>query len=192
MLSSELVTAAATVLIAITGVVALVYAAMQLKQGHDDEKIKHLLEFNKEFDSEPMTIYRRTVAARRLEGIRYPPEAYRLLDFFETIGRLEQRGYLDDVDIWAMFSYWMFNIYEDFRGAIEEVQDDDRNYYKNSCALLEKLYKIDKKHGSASFRPSADEIKSFWEDEAQSLSWSTITTVKQEEPAGKTEEAESE
>ena len=56
-----------------------------------------------------MTKWRRVVAEKRLKGITFPvDEALRLLDFFETIGLLVRRGYLDESDVWSTFSYWMF------------------------------------------------------------------------------------
>jgi hypothetical protein len=50
---ADTVTAGATFTIAATGVWALIYAARQLKQSREDEKVRRLVEFSKEFDSEP-------------------------------------------------------------------------------------------------------------------------------------------
>ena len=111
----DVVGAAATWAIAITGVVALIYASRQLKQARETEKVKHLVEFTREFDSEAMSKWRKIVAEQRLKGVDYPDEAQRLLDFLETLGLLVRRGYLDDNDVWSTFGYWMFNIYTDFR-----------------------------------------------------------------------------
>lgn len=128
-LLTEAVSAVATVIIAGTGVWALIYASKQLNQSRETEKVKHLVEFTREFDSEPMSKWRKTVAEERLKGVNYPEEGQRLLDFFETIGLLVRRGYLDENDVWSTFSYWMFNIYADFREDIEQMRRDDESYY---------------------------------------------------------------
>jgi hypothetical protein len=163
----DVVGAAATWVIAITGVVALIYASRQLKQARETEKVKHLVEFTREFDSDAMSKWRKIVAEQRLKGVGYPDEAQRLLDFFETIGLLVRRGYLDDNDVWGTFGYWMFNIYTDFREDIEQFQRDDDTYYQDSCELLERLRQIEHKKGCNDDRPSRDEITEFWEDEAK-------------------------
>jgi hypothetical protein len=167
-------TAASTAVIALTGVVALIYARQQLKQARETEKVKHLVDFNWEFDSEPMTKWRRIVAEKRLGGVTFPDEALRLLDFFETIGLLVRRGYLDESDVWSTFSYWMFYIYADFRSDIEQIQRGDKNYYSDSCELLERLGEIEKEMGSSDDRPSQEEIRDFWEEEAKIVPGSPI------------------
>lgn len=173
-LIAECIDAGATAVIAVTGVWALIYAHRQLNQAHEDEKVRHLVEFNKEFDCEPMASYRRVVAEKRLKGISFPPEASKILDFFETIGLLVSRGYLDENDVWSTFSYWMFNVYADFRDDIEQMQRDDGNYYNEFCELVQSLREIEKQEGSSDDRPSKDEILDFWKDEAQTIAGSPI------------------
>lgn len=163
----DAVGACATVVIAGTGVWALIYAHLQLKQSRDSEMVKHLVEFIREFDSEPMTTWRKRVAEQRQKGIAYPDEAQHLLDFFETIGLLVRRGYLDVDDVWSSFSYWMFNIYADFRDDIEQMQRDDESYYSDSTDLLERLREIEHDENCNDDRPSRDEIAEFWKDEAE-------------------------
>ena len=166
---AECTTAAATVVIAVTGVWALSYAYRQLRQASEAEKVKHLVEFIQQFECEPMTLYRKTVADKRLEGTAYPPEAQKILGFFETIGLLVRRGYLDEEDVWNSFSYWMFYIYADFRDDIEQEQRLDKNYYVDFCELLKRLHEIEEEKGSSDDRPSTEEIIEFWEDESDSI-----------------------
>lgn len=173
-LLADAVRAVATAIIAVTGVCALIYASKQLNQAREAERVKHLVEFNREFDSEPMSNWRKIVAEQRLKGVGYPDEAQRLLDFFATIGLLVRRGYLDEDDVWSTFSYWMFNIYADFREDIEQMQRDDKNYDLDSCELLERLREIEHEMGSKDDRPSRDEIREFWEDEAKVVPGSPI------------------
>src|ERR1700693_722834 len=61
----------------------------QLKQAHQADQIQHLLELVREFDQEPMATYRKRLAYKRLNTKEDDPlELYRVLDFFETGGRL--------------------------------------------------------------------------------------------------------
>jgi hypothetical protein len=171
---ADFVAAGSTLVIAGTGVWALIYAHRQLTESRETEKVRHLVDFNKEFDSEPMATYRKAVAEGRLKGDAFPPQAIKLLDFFETIGLLVSRGYLDGYDVWSTFSYWMFNIYSDFRDEIDQIRRDDENYYGDFCDLIEVLRKIEKENGGSDDRPSRDEIKDFWEDEAATIAGSPI------------------
>jgi hypothetical protein len=173
-LVTDVVGAAATSVIAITGVVALIYASKQLKQAREAEKVKHLIEFIREFDSEPMTTWRKRVAEQRQKDVEYPDDTQHLLDFFETIGLLVRRGYLEVDDVWSSFSYWMFNIYADFREDIEQMQREDDSYYSDSTDLLEHLRKIEHDENGNGDRPSREEITEFWEDEAKIVPGSPI------------------
>jgi hypothetical protein len=84
-----------------------------------------------------------------------------------VLKRKELHGsYLDAHDVWNTFSNWMFSIYATFRGDIEQMQREDTNYYTDFCALLERLRTIEHEEGSDSDRPSREEIKEFWQDEA--------------------------
>ncbi len=170
----DCVGAAATFVIACTGVWALIYAHLQLKQARESEKVRHLVDFVEQFESEPMALYRRTVAEKRIRGTVCPPEAQKILDFFEIVGLLVRRGYLDVDDVWSSFGYWMFNIYADFRNDIEQIQRDDESYYRDSCDLLEKLREIEKHKGCSDDRPSKEEILDFWRDEAKTIVGSPI------------------
>jgi hypothetical protein len=160
------VTAIATAVLALTSIVALVYAIMQLSQAKQSDKIRHLLSFVNEFEREPISGWRRTTAKKRLAGEEYPDEAQDILNFFETIGLLVRRGFLDIHDVWSSFSYWMFNVHADFRDDIEQEQREDGSYYLDFCNLVEGLRKVEAEEEGKGDRPSKDEISEFWEDEA--------------------------
>lgn len=172
-MTADWTTAWATVAIAFTSIVALIYAAFQLKQSRDIERVKHLVEFSQEFEQVPMTVYRKAVADKRAKGVECFFETQNILNFLETIGLLERRGYLNAEDVWNNFGYWMFNIYADFRDDIEQEQKDDPTYYEDFCRLVERIRKIEKKKGGTDDRPSKEEIKEFWQDEAETAAIGT-------------------
>ncbi len=156
-----------TAVIASTGIAALRYAKQQLTQSHESDKVRHLLKLIDELDGDSMARYRKSVAEKRLRGTVYPAEAQRLLDFCETVALLEKRGYLDLNDVWASFSYWMFNIYADFRVDIEQERRADPTYYEDFCGLIEQLRAVEKQKGRKEDHPSPTEIREFWQDEAK-------------------------
>jgi hypothetical protein len=168
------ITAACYVLIAGTGVWALVYAKQQLKQARESEKVHHLVRFIEQFENEPMAGYRKALAEKRLKGTSYPPEAQYVLNFFETIGLLVRRGYLDADDVWSSFAYWMFNVYADLREDIEQEQRDDETYFGDFCSLIETLRKIEKDEGCSDDHPSREEIRDFWRDESKLTAGSPV------------------
>jgi hypothetical protein len=164
---AETWTAISTTVLSGTSIVALIFAMAQLRQGRQSDRIKHLLTLVNEFECDPIAGYRRETARKRIAGEDYPAEAQDLLNFFETIGLLVKRKYLDVHDVWDIFAYWMFNIYSDFRVDIEQEQREDETYYKNFCTLIDKLRKIEQSEHGTSDRPSPEEIMEFWEEEAK-------------------------
>ena len=71
----------------------------RLRKPASRPQIQHLLTLVNEFDQEPMATYRRGFAQKRLSHKDDDPiELYRILDFFETVGLLVNRGYLNEED----------------------------------------------------------------------------------------------
>lgn len=187
---AECAAALFTAIIAATGIWALVYASRQLKQARESEKMQHLLRFIEQFEHPPMANYRKAVADQRIKGIAYPPEAQEILNFFETIGLLVRRGYLDVDDVWSSFAYWMFNVYGDFRDDIEQEQRDDESYYQDFCALMELLRKIEKEEGGKDDRPSKEDIIEFWKDELRTMAGAPVRRRRSRKAKDKAENPE--
>src|SRR6266404_8408304 len=164
-MSAEWVTALFTGVIAVTGGLALIYAKSQLKQARDSDRVQHLLELLRQFETEPLVSSRKGVAAKKLKGVSDPPELDNILNFFETIGTLVKRGYLDEHDVWSSFSYWMFNVFADARESIEQEQKDDSTYYSDFVSLMGKMSKIEAAEHGLADRPSQEELKEFWQYE---------------------------
>jgi len=162
-----------TVVLAVTAVCALVYAIKQLRQARDSERVQHLLRFVEQFDTPPFADIRRSLAAKRLQGDDDPPELENILDFFETIGLLVRRDFLDAHDVWCSFSYWIFSVFSDFRDFVEQEQKDDPTYYRDFTSLVERLREIEKSEHGTSDRPSKEEIEEFWGYESKLTAGST-------------------
>jgi hypothetical protein len=152
-------------IIALTSIVALVFAAWQIRRARKLAQIQHLLQIDREFTGEALVSYRTELARKRLKGEAEPMELYRVLDFFETIGLLVRRGYLDAYDVWSMYSHWMFNVYADFKSLISEYRLEDSSYYAEFASLLKELERIEHQESGKLNPPTKEEIDEFWEEE---------------------------
>ena len=164
---AEWITALCTVLMACTAVTALLYAHWQLKQDREEAQVGRLLGELHKYDEEPMVGYRRQYAEERLKGVSEPAARYQLLDFFETIGLLVDRGYLDETDVWENFGYSVFPLYADSRDTIGEEQKDDPAYYIHFISLAERMQAVEKaQHGNVRAMTKED-FQEFWQDETK-------------------------
>lgn len=141
----------------------------QITEAREEAEIQHLVTFVNQFDQEPMASYRKTLALKRLRNESDPTELYRLLDFFETIATLTQRGYLNETDVWKEFGYWILHL-----DADPEVKDDLKwelenrpNEYPGFTQLLDTLRRIDLDHHGKGTDFSPDEVKQFYSEESQ-------------------------
>lgn len=141
----------------------------QITETRDEAQIQHLVTFVNQFDQEPMASYRKTLALKRLRNESDPPELYDILNFFETIATLTQRGYLNETDVWKEFGYWILHL-----DADAEVQADldwewknEPNEYRDFRQLLETLKRIDAQNNGKVSNFSSDDLKEFYTGESQ-------------------------
>lgn len=166
-------------ILAVTAVGALWYARDQIRETRQDSEvqikasrqqaqIQHLLTLVNEFNQEPMLTYRRGLAQKRLSNKDSDPtESYRVLDFFETVGLLVNRGYLNEEDVWEEFGLWILSINADskIRSNVERERKDDPTVYANYQSLVERMQRIDAaRHGTSSHK-SQEEVMDFYRDE---------------------------
>jgi hypothetical protein len=153
-------------ILATTSFFALLFVAWQIRRARKQAQIQHLLQIDHEFTGDALVAYSSELAKKRLKGDPEPAELYRILDFFETVGLLVRRRYLDSYDVWSMYSHWMFNVYADFEIVITEYREQDSAYYAEFVRLLKKMEKIEKRESGSLSPPAKVEIISFWEEEA--------------------------
>lgn len=165
--TADRLTAFFTATIAVTGVVALVYAHLQLREAHQEAQIQHLMAFDLQYRQEPMISYRKAYGTKRLAGVEDPPEEYEIVDFFETIGLLVNHGYLRDTDVWETFGTEIVPLYYDARDGIEQDQKKDPTEYSNFVWLAERVESIEREHHGPLVKPSKEDVKGFWEDETE-------------------------
>jgi hypothetical protein len=164
---TEWLTVVFTGIIAITGVWALIYASGQIRLARDEAQVQHVLTVENEWKAEPIATYRRVCAQKRLAGVYESDEEVELLNFFETVALLANRGYLKDTDVWETFSLDIFSLYADDREGIEQDRKEDPNDYANLLLVIPRLEAIDvSRHGFAT-KPSKSELREYWMTESK-------------------------
>jgi hypothetical protein len=179
-------------ILAATAMGALWYARAQIKETREDSEvqikearhqaqIQHLLTLENEFDQEPMATYRRGFAAKRLaRNDDDPMELYKVLNFFDTVGLLVDRGYLDEEDVWSVFGYWIFNVNSDSEMRAN-IEDDRKRYpyvYTAYLSLVSRMERIDAAHHGPGSQISKDELMEFYREELTIVGGTPINTHK--------------
>jgi hypothetical protein len=171
-------TAISTGLLAVTTMGAVWYARGLITETREDSQIQHLLVLVNEFDQEPMATYRKGLANKRVNTKDDDPlELYRVLDFFETIGRLVDRGYLNEEDVWNEFGYWVLHLNADseMRKNVDYEQQHHPNEYTVYLRLVARLQRIDAAHGGNPSSLSTKDAMDFYREELTIVGGAPIT-----------------
>lgn len=162
---TDWLTAISAVVTALTALGAVCYAHFQLSNSRSEARIQHLLTFCHAYLSEPMTEYRVAAAEKYLAGETDSSEMYEVANFFEQIGLLVDRGYLDEKDAWEMFGYAVVPLFESCSGWISELKQKDRNAYTHLGTLYARLVKTERKNGGHEFNLSKSALDKYWASE---------------------------
>ncbi len=177
-------------ILAVTAVGALWYARdqiketreeseVQIKEARQEAEVQHLLALVNQFDQEPMATYRRALAQKRLKREDEDPmELYRLLDFFETVGLLVNRGYLDEEDVWSEFGHWILTLNADseMRANVDYEQRRDPTEYAVYLSLVGRLQRVDTAHHGTASRISKEGVMAFYREELTIVGGTPIRT----------------
>jgi hypothetical protein len=163
--SPESWTAVFSGVLAVIALVALPVGYWQLQDYRAESQVQHLLALEEKFSRDPMLTNRRALAEKRLKKEEDPDELYPVLDFFETVGLLVRRGYLDESDVWNTFGYPAFVLNADARQIIEQDQREDPTMYAEFVGLVQRLERIEAENHGASAHPSREEIDDYWKQE---------------------------
>ncbi len=99
---------------------------------------------------------------------------WEVLNFFESVGLLLKRGYLDKEDAWEMFSCYVFPLHATTSALIDDYRKNDVNTLTNFTYLFEALVGVEKSHNGISQCPSASDLARFWKGEANILAGSPM------------------
>jgi hypothetical protein len=177
MLKPEWLTATFTLGIAVTGVYALHYAQVQIRdvrdqaqvqirEARDEAKVQHLVSLDTEFWNEPLLTYRKLCAQKRQKSIKDPNEEDAQLQFFDKVALLANHGYLADEDVYDRFAYNILSLYGDDKENIDEERKYDQTNYTNLLQLIPRLESIDKDRNGTLAKPTKDDLRDYWQQEA--------------------------
>lgn len=167
------ITAMATVLVAMTGIVAVVFAVVQIREFREEAKIQHLEDRIKEYDSPRFLAIRKALAEKRIDTVQKrlnqldpdnePDELDEEMDFCDDLGLLVSRGALSRNDVWSVFSTWLFVLHTDARPVIDEARKDGPAYYGNCTDLVKSMEPIEEKENNGNDdHPSESDIYQFY------------------------------
>src|SRR5215472_11004820 len=100
---TEIIVAAGTWALVI---VTVLLVRGQLSVAKEQRKIQLYLELRKEFDG-PLISARKLLARQLLDGVPHDKINEPVMNFFEDMGMLVRRGYIDGNMIWETFSYYV-------------------------------------------------------------------------------------
>lgn len=159
------------------GTWALVAATLWLVKGQvsmakEQLKIQLYLELRKEFDGHSLLSAREIFAGQLLDGKPYAEMNQAVLTFFEDLGMLFRRDYLDREMIWDTFGYFVkmwWSASKDYIAKERAIYGGDTFFFRDFQFLVERLSEDDVKKRCkprAELEPSASDIKAFLETEA--------------------------
>jgi hypothetical protein len=129
------------------------------------QSVELLLKLEDRFDNDEFRKIRKRAAKKLLKGDLY--SAGKILDFFETIGLLLERGVLDKDMVWSSFDYWIRAYTQAADAHIKRVQNQDPTTWTYVCSLRKSMDEVQMKFGKTQFPPlTTKEIKEFLLDES--------------------------
>jgi hypothetical protein len=159
----------ATLVIAVGGLGALIFAWFQIREMRDEARVQRLTELVDKYDGTDRVALRRSLALKRIDQTQKrlrpldindaPIELYDELDFCDDLGILTERGYLDRHDVWSEFSNWLFYLYADARPLLDAEQKDSPAEYRECTNLVESIRPIERQEDAGSDdHPTEEEL----------------------------------
>ncbi|MGA7895862.1 MAG: hypothetical protein WCA49_21785 [Candidatus Sulfotelmatobacter sp.] len=171
----EKITAISTFVLAITGPAALMFTGWQIREARNAAQVQHEDELVRRWDYE-MGDVRKALALKRLDPKREAllpldvestqVEMETILDFYEHMDVMVDRGYVDKNDVWRDFSSDMFPFYADAHAYIDQAEKDSPSTWFGFTELMEDMRKEEiSDNDGAEDHPSPEDILSFYQYE---------------------------
>jgi len=144
----------------------------QLLIAREQMKVELQLKREEEFDSHRLISARATLARQLLASTRHEDINEDLLNFFETVGMLLSRKYLDAEMAGVAFSYYGIRWWiacKDYIVEERKRKDNDDSLFSEFQSLVEVFYKYEMKIRGKSrveIEPTASAIQTFLREEA--------------------------
>lgn len=167
----EAITAIFTLILAGATISALVFSWQQISEFREAERVHQLVEQKRWFNSPEFRAVRRSLGFQRLDGQgklkpiqadAAPQEMYDVLNYFDEIGLLEKKGYLNAEDVWFELGDWAFNFNEDGKLVIAHERQEDPYAYRNFERLVTTLQEIEIAKKGKPRQPTKEELEDFY------------------------------
>ena len=145
---------------------AVFYAQKQINEAKSESQVEHILTLQRQYEQEPLVTYRKRLAEEKLKGQQEPGDLYKVLDFFETVGELVDRHYLDETDVWDAFAYPILILNADNGTMIQEYRQSDPAAYEEFTSMVRQLQQTESEHNGALQHISPDDIREFYQEES--------------------------
>jgi hypothetical protein len=146
----------------------------QLSTAKEQRSTRLFLELRKQFDRDPLSSARKAFAAELLDGKPHDEiHQQDILTFFEDMGMLCRRKYLDREMVWDTFGYFIkmwWSACRDYTAKERAKLNGDPFFFRDFEYLVEQICEDDVKQRRktrAALEPSQSEVKAFLETEAQ-------------------------
>jgi hypothetical protein len=144
----------------------------QLSVAREQLRVQFYLELRKQFDS-PLLRERKLLAQQLKAGAAHDEINERVLDFFEDLGMLVRRNYIDREMVWDTFSYYAkgwWSACKDYITVERADKGGDPTLFSDFGDLVEMIYVDEmKKRGKmrAELEPSPLALQRFLDDEGR-------------------------
>lgn len=143
----------------------------QVMLGQTDLKVRLQMSFEEKFGGSNMIEERKKLAGQIIGQTKHEDIQEPILNFFESIGILLRRKYLDREMVWAGFAFYAIRWWSASKDYIFEERrrkNNDNTIFEDFNYLIDELYKIEMQKRSltrAELEPSQDDIKRFLDEE---------------------------
>jgi hypothetical protein len=145
---------------------------IQLSTAAEQRKLQLYLELRKEFDSPPLRNARSLFARQLLDCRPHNEMQQEILTFFEDMGMLVRRNYLDREMVWDTFGYlakmW-WSACKEYIATEKSYLDDNPFAFADFTYLVDQIYQDDVRKlrkSRAELEPIPSKVKLFLETEA--------------------------
>ena len=143
----------------------------QSQTSRNELKVKFQMSLEDRFEGPPMVAARKRLAEQLLSNAPYKEIQDDVMNFFESVGVLLRRGYLDKEMAWVGFGYYGIRWWRACKEYIFEERDrkeGDQTIFAEFQSLVEKLYEVETRQRGktrSEVEPGTTQIKVFLQEE---------------------------
>lgn len=145
----------------------------QLAIARDQMRVENQLKNRELFDGKRMSAQRVALATQLLRRSRHEAVREDVMNFFEDMGMLLRRGYLDSEMMWETFSYYSVRWWEACEDYVREERrqkGNDQTLFEDFEYLANKMYQMGEKRlglSKTEQKLSQEEIEEFLREETR-------------------------